>query len=69
VDAAGGVDEVERPEPLLRAHAREEALCGRILESDGPHLMVHLQHARDDELAQAAVRVVEQPVALSQAAA
>jgi hypothetical protein len=65
----GGVDEVEGPEPLLAVQPRQECLRERILKSDRPNVMVHLQHARDDELAQAAVGVVEQPVSLSQVAA
>ena len=67
--APGAVNEVERPHAFFRTQPGKQLGREWILKSDRPNVMVHLQHARDDELAQSAVGVVEQPVALSRAAA
>jgi hypothetical protein len=66
---SGGVDDVEGLKAFLPTQPRQECLGERILESYGPHALLELQHPRDDELAQPAVGVVEQPVVLSRVAA
>ena len=52
---------MEGPHPLLLAHAGQELSRARVLQRERAVAVpaVEFQHARDDELAQAAVRVVE----------
>ena len=66
---SGGVDDVKRLKALLATQPRQKCRGERILERYRPHVAFQLQHARDDELAQPAVGVVEKPVLLSRAAA
>jgi hypothetical protein len=65
----GGVDQVKRPHALIPIQPRKKVLGDGILEGDRPKTMVQLQHPRDRELAQPAVRVVKEPGPFRRAAA
>jgi hypothetical protein len=66
-----GIDHVEGLETLLAVKPGQQFRRPRVLKRERPEPSCpsQLQHARDDELAQPAVGVVEEPVALSRAAA
>jgi hypothetical protein len=66
-----GIDQVERLHPVLLGHPGQQLSGSRVLQRKRPESVcaVELEHARDDELAQTAVRVVEKPGLLSRAAA
>ena len=67
----GGVNDVERPKPLLPTQPRKEFLGkpGLKRHRSKPMTAIQLQNPRDHELAQPAVGVVEKPGLLSRAAA
>jgi hypothetical protein len=62
---------VERPETLFRTQPGKQLGRTRVLQGERLEAMskVELQHTRNHELAQPAVRVVEEPGLLSRAAA
>jgi hypothetical protein len=69
MDGPVGVDDMERPKTLFLVQPRQELVC--LLDWDGTKTVAHiqLQNPRHHELAQTAVRVVEEPGFVSRAAA
>ena len=68
---SGGVHQVERPQSLLATHPGEQLSGARVLKRERAQaaMPIELQHPRDHELAQPAVRVVEEPGPLRRVAA
>jgi hypothetical protein len=71
VHGSVGLDEVEGAHPLLLVQPRQQLRGTRILERDRaqPACAVELEDARDHELAQSAVGVVQKPGLVSRGAA
>jgi hypothetical protein len=69
MDGSRSVDDVEGPKALLLTQPRQELVCPLDRQGAKPTAKIELEHARDRELAQTAVRVIEEPGLFSRAAA